>query len=132
MADETRSIPIADIRIRNRVRRDLGDLAPLMDSLRRHGMMNPIIVTPKLDLIAGHRRLEAARRLGWSTVTCSVSEPEDAIASLEMEIEENTQRKGFSSDEMADALVRLDRLRRPSIWRRLWAFLRRLFRRRSR
>lgn len=122
-------VAISKVKVKRRVRRDLGDLEPLMASLRKHGMLNPIIVGSDFELIAGQRRLESATRLGWASVPCRIAETTDELAKLEIEIEENASRKDFSSDEMADALGRLDRLNRPSWWRRLLNWFRRILRR---
>jgi len=107
-----------------------------MTSLKAHGLLNPIIVTEEYDLVAGHRRLEAAKRLGWRAIQCRVVDSTDKTQLLQMEMDENMARKDFSSDETADALVRLDRLKNPSLWRRigyalaaLWKRLTRPFRR---
>jgi ParB family chromosome partitioning protein len=97
-----------------------------MASMRKHGLLNPITVTDSYTLIAGQRRLEAARRLGWSAIQCRVMTDADEEAILEVEIEENSTRKDFTSDEMADALVRLDSLRNPSLWQRFCRWIRRI------
>lgn len=122
-------IDIDEIIIRNRVRRNLGDLASLMESLKRHGLLNPVVVNSRKELIAGHRRTEAARRLGWRTVEARVVDNEDAADLVEMEIEENTQRKNLTSDELAEAYLRLDRMRHPSLFVRIWTAISRFFRR---
>lgn len=122
-------LDLDSIAIRKRVRHDLGELRPLMESMRRHGLMNPIVVNGRYELIAGHRRLESARRLGWKRISCHIADNVDAINQLEMEIEENTQRKNLSSDELADAYLRLDRLRNPGFFQRLLASLRHFWRR---
>ena len=120
--------------IKRRVRKNLGDLASLMDSLRRHGLMNPVVVSEDFELIAGHRRMEAAKRLGWTTIEVRVVGGKEKADLVEMEIEENTQRKNLTTDELADAYLRLDRLRHPSFIRRIFRaileFFRRLFGRR--
>ena len=97
-------IEIDKIKIKNRIRRDLGDVQPLMDSMKRHGLFNPLVVNRDRELIAGRRRYEAARRLGWTAIQCRVLDQRDRTTMLEIEIEENTARKDFNSDEMADAL----------------------------
>lgn len=51
-----------------RYRRDLGDLTPLMRSMVIDGQRQPIVVLDNLQLLAGERRLEAARKLGWETI----------------------------------------------------------------
>ena len=47
---------------------------------------------------------------------------------LELEIEENVQRRDLSADELADGLARLKRLRSPGLLKRIWLFLVRLVR----
>lgn len=112
------NIEIAKIRAKNRVRKEVGDLSELMGSMRKHGLLNPVTITDSFSLVAGQRRLEAARRLGWNVIQCRIVSELDETSLLEIEIEENSTRKEFTSDEMADALVRLDRLKNPSWWRR--------------
>ena len=58
---------VQDIELNLRVRKNLGDLNALMESMKNHGLLNPITVTEKGELIAGHRRLESAKRLGCSS-----------------------------------------------------------------
>lgn len=127
---------LSRIIIRKRVRKNLGDLASLMDSLRRHGLLNPVVINGKNELIAGHRRMEAARQLGWTSIEVRVVDDAGKADLVEMEIEENTQRKNLTTDELAEAYLWLDRLRHPSFFVRLFralvAFFRNLFRRRKR
>ena len=124
-------IEIEKIIIRKRVRKNLGDLATLMDSLSKHGLLNPVVINSKNELVAGHRRTEAARRLGWTSIDVRIVDSDDKADLVEMEIDENTQRKDLTSDELAEAYIRLDKLRNPSflirIWRAIVRFFRRLF-----
>jgi ParB family chromosome partitioning protein len=122
--NEIRSIDISTIRLQSRIRKDLGDIQQLMESLTEFGLLNPIVVTPDLVLVAGQRRLEAARRLGWQTIQCRVLSVAGQEGLIKLEIAENDARKDFSSDEMADALLRLDRIRNPRWYRRLWRWIR--------
>jgi ParB family chromosome partitioning protein len=82
-------------------------------------------------LIAGGRRLEAARYLGWETINAVFIEAPGKLAKLEYEIEENLQRREFSSEEMARAVREMNRLQHPGFFRRLWnaliAFFKGLF-----
>lgn len=120
-------IPIDSISVPERVRRDLGDLQPLMDSLKRVGQLNPITVTPSYELIAGHRRLTAASNLGWKTVDVTVVSGLDEVRRLEMELEENVFRKDFTPDEVLEGWKKLDRLRHPSAIRRAGRAVRAFF-----
>jgi ParB-like chromosome segregation protein Spo0J len=47
-------------------------IAQIMDSLREFGWTNPVLISSKSVLIAGHARLEAARRLGMKEIPCII------------------------------------------------------------
>ena len=116
-------VRIDSVVVRKRIRSDLGDLEPMMESLRRHGQLSPILITRRSELIAGHRRLESARRLGWTSVNAVMVDQESDRHLLELEIEENVQRRQLSQDELAAALLRLERLKNPSWLRRVLRWL---------
>jgi ParB family transcriptional regulator, chromosome partitioning protein len=120
-------LQLRDIKIKKRVRKNLGDLQPLMESLRSHGLMCPIVVNRRLELIAGHRRLESARRLGWEHIEATVMEKTGELPMLELEIEENVQRRDFSDEELAEALKRLEKLRHPGFFTRIGQKLKYVF-----
>lgn len=122
-------LKIEDIKVKKRIRRDLGDLGPLMDSLRDHGLMNPVAVNRRHELIAGRRRLESARRLGWEYIEATVMEPAGELGMLELEVEENVLRRDFTAEELARASRELEKLRNPGFFRRLWLRIARLLRR---
>ncbi len=113
-------IAIEDIKIRKRVRVNLDNIDELMESIRHYGLLNPITVNAKYELIAGRRRLEAAKRLGWRSISATVLDDTDRISELELEIEENTQRNDFSEAELLAAYTRLEKLRNPNIFIRIW------------
>jgi hypothetical protein len=69
---KTTQVIIADIKIGERIRRDLGDIQPLQESIEDLGLLNPIHVTPDLRLLAGERRLRATTLLGWKEITVIV------------------------------------------------------------
>lgn len=52
------------IRTGARARRDLGDISDLIASIREHGLLQPITVSPDGILLCGARRLAALRKLG--------------------------------------------------------------------
>lgn len=61
------------IEIGFRYRKDLGDLRSLTESISEVGLPHPVVVTPEGRLIAGQRRLEACRRLGWTDIPSWIS-----------------------------------------------------------
>jgi len=125
-------IQINDIKVKRRIRKDMGDITALADSMKRYGQISPILLTKNNVLIAGGRRLEAARSLGWSTINAVIAEIPDELSQLEYELEENIQRRNFSQTETQEAAKRIYSLRNPSLFRRIIAaiawFFRRLFR----
>ena len=112
-------LPIEDIKIKKRIRKDFGDLTSLIDSLRSHGLMNPVVITKNNELIAGHRRIASAKVLGWKSIDVMVLDKISELEKLELEIEENVARKDFSADELEDARERLEALKNPGIFRRI-------------
>ncbi|NLA57838.1 MAG: ParB/RepB/Spo0J family partition protein [Firmicutes bacterium] len=88
---------------------DEGSMAELVQSLEEHGLIQPVIVRPcpgGYQLIAGERRLRAAKELGWKTIPAVVRELDDA-ASAQLALIENLQREDLSYWEEADAYQRL-------------------------
>lgn len=86
-------------------RRDFGDteIASLAESLKRHEMLQPVLVRQageRFQLISGERRLRAAIRAGWSTVPAQVRVADDRLAA-ELAIVENLQRKDLNPIEKA-------------------------------
>ena len=120
-------ISVNSVVIKDRVRTDVGDLATLMASMQKFGQMSPIVVTRKNELVAGHRRLLSARRLGWYTIDALVVDRDTPVDKLEMELAENVNRKDFSPEELLAGYRKLDKLRRPTIGRRVRTFFGRVF-----
>jgi len=114
-----------------RVRKELRDIDQLAESLNRFGQLHPIVITRRKVLISGRRRLEAAKTLGWTNIEATVLGRSDAAQRLELELEENVQRVPLGRDELEAAIERLERLRHPGFFMRIWnaivRFVRRVF-----
>jgi len=120
-------VPINDIIVKKRIRRNMGDIDVLAESLKRHGQISPIVISKKNVLIAGGRRLEAAKSLGWRTINAVILDNSTELSRLQLEIEENTQRRDFTMDELADATKKLYRMQHPGFFRRLLTAIVRFF-----
>ena len=120
-------VPIKDIKIKKRVRKDLGNLEDLKDSLHTYGLLNPITLNSKYELIAGERRLQSAIQLGWTSINANIVDNLTEVEQLEMEIEENNQRKEFTDTELMEGYKRLQRLRNPGFFYRIFLFFKHLF-----
>ena len=124
-------VNIKDIIIKKRARKDEGDLTKLMESLDKIGQLNPIILNSKMELIAGFRRLTAAKKLGWTKINATIIEIHDKADMLAIEIDENVQRLDFDEADLAEAYKKLAKLRRKNIFVRAWlgikGFFKKLF-----
>lgn len=81
------------------------ELAELADSIREHGVLQPVIVRRHGDsfqLVAGERRLRACQQLALATIPAIVREADDAQM-LELALVENIQRADLSPMELARA-----------------------------
>jgi ParB family chromosome partitioning protein len=88
-----------------RSRFDEAGLGELAASIAVHGILQPIVVRPLADgsyqLIAGERRLRAARMAGLETVPAIVRDSDDGETSLELALIENIQREDLNPIETA-------------------------------
>jgi hypothetical protein len=107
---DIREMPIARISIPARLR-DIDDqgVTAMMISLAAGLIQPPLVRDDGLEnggvvLVAGRQRVEAARRLGWSTIRCRVLTLNDQQARL-VEIDENLVRTPLTAAETALALV---------------------------
>ena len=89
---------------------DHAELEDLISSIREHGVIQPILVTPQADgtyqLIAGERRLRASTIAGLQMVPAVVRDATE-IQKLELAIIENVQRADLNPIEEAKAYQRL-------------------------
>ena len=86
---------------------DNNSIIRLADSIRRYGILQPLTVRNsdeddiyKYELIAGERRLRAAKALGYFTVPCIIVEADEKM-SAEMAIIENLLREDLNMFEQA-------------------------------
>ena len=96
-------IPISDINmnIKTRFRQNLGDLKPLIESIKKHGLLHPIVLSEDNQLICGRRRLAAYMQLELAEIEVTYTSSKDL---REAEADENNEtiRKSFSVDEIAE------------------------------
>lgn len=120
-------VDIDKIQVHKRIRKDMGNLDTLKDSMKRYGLLNPITLTRNYELVAGQRRLEAAKQLGWSSIQANLIETADPVTLLELELEENTQRSDFNDMELLEGYQQLEKLRNPGFFQRIKNKIKELF-----
>ena len=89
---------------------DSEELDRLAESIREHGIIQPLIVSPgeneRYVLVAGERRLQAARKAGLTTVPVVIRHATDQQL-LELALIENIQRADLNAIEEAEAYQHL-------------------------
>lgn len=80
-------------------------VAELAKSIAVVGLLNPITLTADHTLVAGLHRLEAAKRLGWTEIECTVCGLEGLDAEL-AEIDENIVRTKLTRQELCEQFLR--------------------------
>lgn len=113
MTMETR--PISSIKVGGRIRKDLGDLDALAESITNNGgLLQPILIKSDGTLIAGERRLAACKVIGREHIEVNVrNDFASAAALLIAERDENTCRKDFTPSEAVALGKKLEKLERP-------------------
>ena len=95
------------------VRRDIGDISELADSIREQGILEPLVARRtsggQYEVIIGARRLTAAQQLGLPVVPVVVQDISDADA-IVRSLVENLQRGDLSLEERVEAYKRLQDL----------------------
>lgn len=95
---------------------DQADLEGLATSLKECGQLQPVVVYPDADhfvLLAGERRLRAARLNGWSEIEAVVRPPlngDGPVTRLLLALTENVQRADMNPVEEANAYAALRNL----------------------
>ncbi len=112
--EAARPIPISSIRpnpYQPRVRFDAEGLEELVRSVKRHGVLAPVLVRPAGDgyeLVAGERRWRAAQQAGLAEIPAVVREFSD-LEALDLALVENLQRRALTPLETARGFERLHR-----------------------
>lgn len=112
------TLHIEDIIVQNRIRKDLGDIASLANSIKENGLIEPIVLTLDdnngdgiffVKLVAGERRVTAMKSLGMTELTHAIhfiwrselesNDPRKRLLFSAIEMEENIRRKDLSWQE---------------------------------
>jgi hypothetical protein len=110
------SVPIDSITVNReeRQRRVLDDayINSLADSISKRGLIHPPVIDRNGTLVVGECRLEATRRLGWTSIPIQYIDELDSTALRAVELEENVRRKNLEWKEECLAVKEYHDLRR--------------------
>jgi len=107
-----RMVPVGSlVAAEDNLRRRVGEVRELAASIASVGIVEPLLVAPagedgRFVVVAGHRRLVAARRAGLAEVPCTVRELSEAER-VEIMLVENLQRSDLTPIEEASGYFRL-------------------------
>lgn len=105
------TLPISEIHIGERARREMRNIDSLAKSIRDRGLLQPIVVRPDGDgyaLVAGGRRIEAHHLLSRGRIPAHIAETlADELEALLAEGEENTEREKFTPTEAVEHAERI-------------------------
>lgn len=120
---KVQAIPIHQIKIKPQVRQDIDEdfespeMKQLVDSIESNGLLNPITLRRETDgslvLVAGHRRLNACKKLGYETVFATVPEITEEEASF-IQLTENITRKDLRFYDISAQIAKIAKLTNPS------------------
>ena len=87
-------------------------LQELADSIKKHGLAQPVLVTPSVapgeyELIAGERRFRASKMAGLKDIKAIVRQSADDKQKFDLALIENLQREDLDPVEQAKAFKRL-------------------------
>jgi ParB family chromosome partitioning protein len=105
---EMKMIRPSQFSIRDKFQKNDCDFETLVNSIREHGLLQPILIRPLghgFEIVAGHRRFQACRTLRWRFITAKIRELSDK-QTYEIQLTENIQRKSMDPIEEAEAFRR--------------------------
>lgn len=95
-----------------RQRRELTGIQELSWSINSSGLINPITITREGELIAGERRLTAAKALGWTHISAQFLDDLDQATRHLIELEENVRRVDLTWQDQCLAIEEYHNLRK--------------------
>lgn len=104
-------VPIEEIVVGERVRRDFSHVPELARSLSEEGLIQPVVLDYTKKLIAGESRIRAAKSLGWKTIRAVFRGVLDEAQLVVLEATENNARKGLTWQERVLSVDKVHRLR---------------------
>jgi len=107
---ELKKLRRGDINIGKRFRQDYGDMEDFAEGIKLHGIIQPVTVDQDLNLLAGGRRMQAAKMANLQWIPALVRLDTGDLDALEIELIENVQRKNMTWQETSKLVEAIDEL----------------------
>ncbi len=105
MAQQIVEMPISELKITNSYSRTNTDVSELEKSIVQAGLINPIVINEEKIVLAGARRLQAYKNLGFDTISVMINTRGPLEQEL-LSIDENLVRKDLTKVELEAQLRR--------------------------
>src|SRR5918996_1948926 len=92
----SKTMPIDSLIINDRIRKDLGNINSLAESISSVGLLQPVVINEKNELIDGQRRIKACMQLGLTEIPFYRVNLEQIVIG---EFHANSNRKDFTTSE---------------------------------
>jgi ParB family chromosome partitioning protein len=102
-------LPVSAIKLGENIRKELGNLEELAASITAHGILQPLVIAKTvhgLELVAGHRRLEAAKLAGLTEVPVRIVGADENLIAV-LRLVENLIRDNLSGADEVTAVAKL-------------------------
>ncbi|MFN4244684.1 MAG: ParB N-terminal domain-containing protein [Brevinematia bacterium] len=120
-----KEVDISQIKISDRQRKYIGDITSLKKSMKEIGLINPIVISDDYTLIAGYRRLLAAKELGWKKIVARVISSQNKHLFEDIEFDENYVRKNLFQEEIEEIRKSRD-ARKKGFFKKIFYFVKKL------
>jgi ParB family chromosome partitioning protein len=104
-------VRVDEIKIESNFRK-IFDIYDLKVSMEERGLIEPIVITQNMVLVAGERRLRAAKELNWEFIEAHMRDYSSEQDIKTDQIYENIKRHAFTPSEQAEALAYLKKNRK--------------------
>ncbi|MBN2301723.1 MAG: ParB N-terminal domain-containing protein [Lentisphaerae bacterium] len=95
------NIDVANVTVKRQLREEMGDLITLESSIRKLGLICPIIIDKNNALVSGSRRLQACSNIGLTTIPAfRLNISFDSMTALEIQSDENLCRLPLSTGDL--------------------------------
>lgn len=112
------TVLIDSIHVGDRIRKEVGNIDAMANSIKEYGIIQPIVITDTLELVVGERRLRALKRLSikelrhgiefiWSRELRDVATSHQGLRRVAIEVEENLKRKELTWQEQLEGKKKL-------------------------
>ncbi len=99
------NIAIENIKLPSHARRNYGNLSSLEASIKKIGLLAPVLVNQDNVLLSGTRRLEACKNIGVPEIAAlRVDVAADSMLALDILSDENLCRQDFTQEELENQI----------------------------